>query len=137
MVTTTTSLVCARLVPSLMAPEPDPLENPPPCSHTNTGRFPPPRDGVQTFSTRQSSLCAGPLRPVCGAVGPYSSASRTPVHLAGLTGGMNRFAPDVLAPYGIPLKTLMSPATLPRILPEVVSATTLSLAPGSSAPKVT
>ena len=61
MVTTTTSPVRARLVPSSDRPEPDPVEKPPPCSHTMTGRLrPSPSAGVNTFSTRQSSLSAGP-----------------------------------------------------------------------------
>ena len=79
-----------------------------------TGRLRPallPRKaGVNTFRTRQSSLCwsGGPaavvpeLSPPCGAVGPKASASRVPVHAAGFTGGMKRFGPLVGAPYGMP-----------------------------------
>src|SRR6185295_8072411 len=55
-------------------------------------------------------------------------ASRTPVHLAGSTGGMKRFLPAVLAPYGMPLKVLMPPASTPRTRPNVVSASTLDCA---------
>jgi len=36
---------------------------------------------------------------------------------------MNRFAPPVEAPYGIPLNALMPSAAAPRILPEAVSTT--------------
>ena len=70
-----------------------------------TGRLRPlPSAGVKTFSTRQSSLSVRPpprVPPapvVCGAVGPYASASRVPVHGDGLTGGMKRFFPAVVAP---------------------------------------
>ena len=38
---------------------------------------------------------------------------------------MKRFLPAVLPPYGMPLKTLMSSTTVPRIFPYEVSATTL------------
>ena len=104
MVTTTTSPVRARLVPSTTGREADPVEKPPPCSHTMTGRLrPSPSAGVNTFSTRQSSPSAGPsgreaAPTVCGAVGPQARASRMPVHAAGLVGGMNRFVPAVVPP---------------------------------------
>src|SRR5687768_12657764 len=45
---------------------------------------------------------------------------------AGFFGGMKRFAPAVEAPYGMPLKTLTSRVTMPRTLPDVDSATTMS-----------
>src|SRR5882724_3994428 len=104
-----------------MGADPDPVANPPPCSHTITGRL---RSaltlGVKTFRTRQSS-CSLP-RPwpdvdscvarapglLCGALGPYASASRTPVQAVGLAGGMKRFVPLVGPPYGMPLKILIS-----------------------------
>jgi len=54
---------------------------------------------------------------ILGAVGPHPSASRTPVQAAGFTGGMNRFFPWVFAPYGMPLKILISAAEAPRTLP--------------------
>src|SRR5262249_45508972 len=38
---------------------------------------------------------------------------------------MNRFRPAVLAPYGTPLKTLIPLASMPRTLPNVVSAITV------------
>src|SRR5271167_806198 len=105
MLTTTTSPVRARLAPSMIGPEPEPVAKPPPCNHTITGRFLPPlKSGVNTFSTRQSSLSsvdpAGglPVALVWGALGPYESASRTPVHGAGFSGGIKRFFPAVLAP---------------------------------------
>src|SRR5579863_4688452 len=98
MVTTTTSPRRARLVPSLSGEEPDPLENPPPWHQNITGRLRPSLiPGVQTFNTRQSSPSAGRFEPEtvnppaagagaagsrCGALWPYASASRTPVHLA-------------------------------------------------------
>src|ERR1700719_2006795 len=111
MVITTTSLVRARLAPARIGPEPDPDEKPPPCSHTMTGRLRgPPTAGVDTFNTRQSSLSGrDPERPapaatVCGAVGPYASASRVSVHGTGLVGGMKRFLLAVVPPYGMPLK---------------------------------
>ena len=37
---------------------------------------------------------------------------------------MKRFFPVVLAPYGMPLKTLMPFTSVPRTRPYVVSATT-------------
>src|SRR5262245_10901592 len=104
-----------------------------------TGRLrPAPSAGVQTLSTRQSSLSAGrpaaatasgeAFRPApgsrCGALGPYASASRTAVHLAGATGGMNLFLPAVLAPYGMPLKILIPATSVPRTRPYAVSAVT-------------
>src|SRR6266567_8942376 len=114
MVTTTTSPRRARLVPSLPGDDPDPVVNPPPWHQNITGRLRPSlMAGVQTFSTRQSSPSAGRFEPEtvnapgagagaagsrCGALWPYSRASRTPVHFAGSVGGMKRFAPAVLAP---------------------------------------
>src|SRR5580704_10576369 len=114
MVTTTTSPRRARLVPSLSGDEPDPVANPPPWHQNITGRLRPSLTaGVQTLSTRQSSPSAGRFEPEtdnppaagggaagsrCGALCPYSSASRTPVHAAGSAGAMNRFVPAVLAP---------------------------------------
>src|SRR5271166_5748394 len=133
MVTTTTSPRRARFVPSLSGDDPEPLANPPPWHQNITGRSPPaPTAGVQTFSTRQSSPSAGspspeivrpPAGPGCadgslwGALCPYARASRTPAHFAGSTGAMKRFAPAVLAPYGMPLKTLIPLLSTPRILP--------------------
>src|SRR5580700_8408938 len=61
------------------------------------------------------------LSAVWGAVGPKASASRVPVHAAGLTGGMKRFFPLVDAPYGIPLNTFMPSTTTPRTFPADVS----------------
>src|SRR5215470_1305113 len=86
---------------------------------------------VQTLRARQSSptvnlgivvatsgisVC-GP----CGASSPNSKASLTPVHDAGFTGGMKRLAPDVGAPYRMPLNAFTLSTTKPRILPDVVS----------------
>src|SRR5438093_2509587 len=121
MLTTTTSPRRARLVPSVPGDDPEPVAKPPPWHQNITGRFRPSfTAGVQTLRTRQSSPSAG--RPSvatasragaggvsglpCGALGPYARASRTPVHRAGSTGGMNRFLPAVVAPYGIPLNVL-------------------------------
>src|SRR6267378_728542 len=119
-----------------MGEDPDPVAKPPPCSQTITGRLrPAPSPGVKTFRTRQSSSslprpwpevdpCAGRAPGlVCGALGPYANASRTPVHGAGLVGSMNRFFPLVGPPYGIPLKILMSSTEVPRTRPYAVSAT--------------
>src|SRR5262245_53983282 len=121
-----------------MRPEPEPLENPPPCSQTITGRLRPSfKPGVKTFRTRHSSLCCAgdpaavvpELSLVCGAVGPNASASRVPVHGDGLTGGLKRLRPLVGAPYGTPLKILTPSTATPRILPADVSA----IASGSAA----
>src|SRR5579862_5019324 len=114
MVTTTTSPRRARLVPSLSGDDPDPVANPPPWHQNITGRLRPSLTaGVQTFSTRQSSPSGGRFAPEivsapaagggavgsrCGALWPYSSASRTPVHAAGSAGAMKRLVPAVLAP---------------------------------------
>ena len=109
-----------KFVPSFTGAAPEPVLNPPPWHQSATGRRPPSSiPGVQTFSTRQSSLSACPPPAPCssasrraegsrcGAREPYASASRTPVHFAGSTGGMKRFAPAVLAAYGMPLNALM------------------------------
>src|ERR1700686_2240811 len=137
MVTTTTSPRRARFVPSLSGDDPEPVAKPPPWHQNITGRFGPllplePTAGVQTLSTRQSSPSAGSFSPEilrapavrggaagsrCGALCPYSRASRTPVQLAGSTGAMKRFGPVVLAPYGMPLKVLIPLLSMPRILP--------------------
>ena len=62
-VTTTTS--CLRASRAVVEDAlPEPVRNPPPCSHTMTGRRPAPAPGVQTLRRRQSSLI-GPL-PVSG-----------------------------------------------------------------------
>ncbi len=131
MLTTTTLLLWARLTPLYIASEPEPVENPPPCSHTITGRLLLLlNSGVNTFSTRQSSLCSGvPGVPfvICGAVGPYARASRTPFHCTGLVGGMKRFLAAVVPPYGIPLKILTSSNARPRTLPAEVAAMTSSV----------
>src|SRR5258708_25964200 len=135
--TTTTSPRRARFVPSVMGDDPDPVAKPPPWHQTITGRLRPPpltgpTAGVQTLSTRQSSPSTGRLFPetesasadprgtvgsLCGALCPYSSASRTPVHRAGSAGAMKRFAPVVLAPYGTPLKVMIPLLSTPRIFP--------------------
>ena len=110
--TTTTSSLRARFVPSYSSQLPEPPENPPPCSHTITGRLPVPRPGVKTLMLRQSSPIGsrrssdhtseiGPSGS-CGARWPPGTQSRTPVQAAGLTGGMKRLAPAVDAPYGTP-----------------------------------
>jgi hypothetical protein len=104
------------LTPSYTELDPDPLVKPPPWIQNSTGRFAPsfsPR--VQTLSTRQSSLgviarretlasSAGPA-VTCGAIGPYSNMSRTPVQGAGFDAGRNRIVPPVAPPYGMPLNT--------------------------------
>src|SRR5579872_4478744 len=112
MLTITTSRSCARLVPLVVAPDPEPLENPPPWSHTITAFLAPALGaGVQTFNTRQSSLSGGTSRGACvvgasgslgpglmggcGALGPYFIVSRTPVQAATGLGGMKRLAPPV------------------------------------------
>src|SRR5207244_9271039 len=96
-------------VPSVTGEDPDPVEKPPLWHQSITGRlrsFPPLlAAGVQTFNTKQFSLSAPSPAPatarsdvprrapgsVCGALGPNSKASRTPVHLSGFFGGMKRF----------------------------------------------
>src|SRR5438105_1737066 len=98
-----------------------------------TGRFRPSFNaGVQMFTTRQSSPGA-PSMPLTrsriivnsaappgtwGAFDPHDVASRTPAHGAGLVGGMNRFFPVVLPPYGTPRNILMPSGDVrPRTLP--------------------
>ena len=62
-----------------------PAVNPPPWIHTRTGSRTLPRSGVKTLRLRQSSpgsTGSGMIvngRSGCGAVGPYSVASRTPL----------------------------------------------------------
>src|ERR1700693_581375 len=117
-----------------MVKPPEPVEYPPPCSQTITGRlWPVPRLGVQTFNTRQSSpigtlsstAATSAIRPdgFCGAWCPNSRVSRTLVQGCGFDGGMNLAAPVVEAPYGTPLKALILSWKVPRILPELFSAT--------------
>src|SRR5215813_4412342 len=117
----------------------EPNENAPPWYHTMTGRLAPSRSpGVHTFKVRQSSLSGtvsrGPdrlassgrclrLDGACGACPAQLTASRTAGQGSGVCGGMKRRRPPVGAPYGTPLKALMPLAAVPRILPEVVSAT--------------
>src|SRR5216683_3742813 len=123
MVTTTTSPRRARFVPSLSGDDPEPVAKPPPWHQSITGRLRPlspagATAGVQTLRTRQSSPSAGRFSPEivrapaggggaagsrCGALYPYAKASRTPLQSAGSAGGIKRFGPAVLAPYGIPL----------------------------------
>ena len=54
-------------------------------------------------------------RPVAEAI------ARSPVHAAGLRGGMKRFLPDVSAPYGMPRKILIPVFAMPRTRPLAVS----------------
>jgi hypothetical protein len=54
---TTTAPCSASLEPSYMGSPPEPVDNAPPCIHTNTGAFFA-LAGVQTFNVRQSSLKA-------------------------------------------------------------------------------
>src|SRR5260370_38205991 len=102
MLTTTTLLLWARLTPLYSASEPEPVENPPPCSHTITGRLLLLlNSGVNQFSTRQSSLYSGvPGVPfvICRPVCPYPRAFRLPFHFRVLVGGMTVFLSAVLSP---------------------------------------
>jgi hypothetical protein len=58
------------------------------------------------------------VRGPCGDTGPHASAGFTSVHGFGGFGGRKRFAPPVVSPYGIPLKTKtpfrVKPRTFPR-----------------------
>src|SRR5687768_7639677 len=113
-----------RFCPSYTVNPDDPATNPPPCSHTITGRLRPSvTDGVKTFSTRQSSPC-GSLRSKTNHSGtrrPIVLTSRTPVHACGLRGGRKRLAPAVDAPYGMPRNVLTPWKKRPRTRPLVVS----------------
>src|SRR5262249_14665758 len=117
----------------------------PPWYHTITGRLPPSRKpGDQTFKLRQSSLSGTVSRApdrlassgrclrlegACGACPAQVTASRTPGQGAGGRGGRKRVRPPVGAPKGTPVKALTPFAQLPRILPDIVSATGASDAP--------
>ena len=63
MVTTTTSCFRQMFVPSYQGEEPEPVLNPPPWIQNITGRLAPSSAGVQTLSTRQSSLCGSRRSP--------------------------------------------------------------------------
>src|SRR3954453_991089 len=80
--------------------------------------------GVHTFSVRQFSLTGldgcgraelGRMAG-CGARGPNSSASRTPVQGCTGCGALNRYL-AVSSPYGMPLKTLIPSRMAPRTFP--------------------
>src|ERR1700680_4859464 len=102
MVTTTTPLDARRL-PENSALAPVPVVNPPPCSHTMTGRRLSSRPGVQTLRFRQSSSdlvgSLGKLKPgtggVWGEIGPQAAAMRVPAH--GLGGSAARHLPSPAA----------------------------------------
>src|SRR5512141_3055668 len=97
----------------------DPNVKPPPWIQNMTGRFAwSLMEGVHTFRfsisspakpssqlyRNCSSLFFQDARGDGGATGPQASAGRTPAHGVGFRGGMNRFSPAVVSPYGIPLK---------------------------------
>src|SRR5579859_4634159 len=148
-VTTTTSSAAASTSPLNAISLPDPCKNAPPCSHTSTGRREPSEtEGVQTFRRRQSSLTGPPstgdpprgysmdssddttgpasTKPgcSCGADGPNSSASRTPVHAGAGRGGRNRLRSPAGAPYGTPRNTVQPAADTPRRSPVAVLTVT-------------
>src|SRR5258708_26809961 len=141
MVTTTTAPLRLRLVPSYQGESPEPAMNAPPWHQNITGRLRPSLTaGVHTLSTRQFSLIGGSSRPAnsfsiaggsanalssCIARSPNSKASRTPVHGPTSFGGANRPSSLGGAAYGMPLKTLTSFSSIPRIFPQLVSTTTV------------
>ena len=106
--TTTTSPRRLRLTPSNMALEPEPLENPPPCSQNITGRFPPSPDTTRPNVEDEAILAGRPdtartgIRDarICRADGCRRRAAVTlrrarsvsehvsliPIHAGGLTG---------------------------------------------------
>src|SRR6516162_7650994 len=77
--------------------------------------------GVKIFRNKQSSLIFSPPRAPCGEDGPYSTASKTPFHFSGGSGGIKRLL-EVSAPYHTPLKTLMPSSVYPRTCPYLVVA---------------
>ena len=89
--------------------------------------------GVQTFRCRQSSLIGSvPVSGchsgtndaiTCGERGPKAKASRTPVHGVTGSGGRNRRAPAVDAPYGTALNVCTPSTVRPRTRPAVVCTT--------------
>ena len=84
MLTTTTSPRRARLAPSVPGEDPEPLTKPPPWHQNKTGRLRPSFSaGVQTLSTRQSSLSGGRLAL---AVDSADTARGTPGLLCGVLG---------------------------------------------------
>ena len=98
--TTTTSALVAKLVPSYQGVAPVPPVKPPPWIHTMTGRAGPSVAGVITLSDRQSSSqapvdCAMPATRLgaCQAMGPKRVASRTPAHGLGGSGRAKRRCP--------------------------------------------
>src|SRR5208282_4536375 len=142
MVTTTTSPLRHRFVPSYQGESPEPAMNAPPWHQNITGRLRPSLTaGVHTLSTRQFSLMGGSSRPAnsfssaggranalssCIARSPNAKASRTPVQGWSFLGGANRPSPSGDSAYRTPLKTLTPLSAIPRIFPQLVSTTTCS-----------
>src|SRR5262245_27678814 len=89
----------------------EPLRRDPPWIKTMTGKPCADGSGVHTFRFRQSSPgisgsgssdAKASLYGPFGAVGPYSTASRTPDHGGTGAGGANLFGPKGAAAYGRP-----------------------------------
>src|SRR4051794_11455565 len=108
MVTTTTSPLRARPVPSKPGADPAQFIQAPPCSQTITGFFSEGvAAGVNTFRKRQSSLTGstfvyqaaiGNVAPgICGAELPALIASTVPVQGLAAIGAIKR-CPKVLSP---------------------------------------
>ncbi len=113
----------------------EPAKKPPPWIQTSTGRAASvsPGTGVKTFTfsvaspgTDGSGMSVTPGSPRC-AVGPNSSASRTPVHGSAGSGAANRSGPTGGFANGMPRNAAEPPAPgsprqRPRTLPVTVSA---------------
>lgn len=106
---TTTSPLLASAVPSNTLRDPERFEKSPPWNQTIIGRLRPSSSpGVQTLRARQSSLMSlskvhelkigGSGLDTCGHIGAKATASRSPLHAAGGSGGWKRLAPAVEAP---------------------------------------
>ena len=109
----------------------DPLTNAPPWIQTSTGSPCAPGSGVHTLRLRYSSPATtgfgssasnGGGYPGMGAVGPWVTASRTPVHGATGSGARKRRSPTGAAAYGTPRKATTPPVRTPCTAPAAVSA---------------
>src|SRR5258708_3910136 len=103
---TSTTPALANACPSYSGIAELPLAKAPPWIQTMTGRAAASGSGVQTFRFSQSSpAILGSAKSVSngdgesglGGVGPYATASLTPVHGSAGTGALNRLLPVGLA----------------------------------------
>ena len=112
--------------------EPEPVAKPPPWHQNITGRLRAVLDrgcpDVQDEAV--FALARAECGAICGALGPYSSASRTPVHVAGFDRRHEAVFARGRSAVGNAFEDLDAVTSVPRTLPDAVSAITA----GVSAP---